>query len=60
MLKAIKGTRHPLAGGVGKVENAARRICATYGYQEIRTPIFKGPNYLFGGIGDVTDVVTNK
>jgi histidyl-tRNA synthetase len=63
MLKAIKGTRDILSPEVEKwqfVENAARRICATYGYQEIRTPIFEATELFVRGIGDVTDVVTKQ
>ena len=63
MTKAIKGTRDILSPEVEKwqfVENAARRICAAYGYQEIRTPIFEATELFARGIGDATDIVKKQ
>lgn len=63
MMKAIKGTRDILSPEVEKwqfVENAARRICAAYGYQEIRTPIFEATELFARGIGEVTDIVKKQ
>jgi histidyl-tRNA synthetase len=63
MIKAIKGTRDILSPEIEKwqfVENAARRICATYGYQEIRTPIFEATELFARGIGEATDIVTKQ
>lgn len=63
MIKAVKGTRDILSPEVEKwqfVENTARRICAVYGYQEIRTPVFEATELFARGIGEITDIVTKQ
>ncbi len=62
-VKAIKGTRDILPPEIHKwhfVEDKARSICATYGYEEIRTPIFEATELFARGIGEVTDIVTKQ
>ncbi len=43
-----------------KIENAAREVCATYGYKEIRTPVFEDTSLFQRGVGDTTDVVQKE
>lgn len=42
------------------LEEAIRKICAAYGYKEIRTPIFEHTELFQRGIGDTTDVVEKE
>lgn len=42
------------------VENKIREICALYGYEEIRTPIFEHTELFKRGIGEGTDVVDKE
>ena len=63
MIRAVKGTRDLHAPEVQKwqfVERKAREICALYGYEEIRTPIFELTEVFARGIGEVTDIVTKQ
>jgi len=59
-LRAPKGTHDlfpPESEKYGAVENVARRVFGSFGYGEIRTPIFE-PTELFGrSVGDTTDIV---
>ncbi len=62
-VKAIKGTRDTLPPEIYKwhfVERMARSICATYGYDEIRTPMFEATELFARGIGEITDIVTKQ
>ena len=62
-LQAIKGTRDILPDEVGawhRVEEAARRLFARYGYREIRTPIFEQTELFARGIGTDTDIVAKE
>ncbi len=43
-----------------KIEQAAREVCATYGYKEIRTPVFEDTSLFQRGVGDTTDVVQKE
>ena len=63
MIKAIKGTRDILPDEVGawhRVEQAAHRLFARYGYREIRTPIFEETQLFARGIGADTDIVAKE
>lgn len=63
MVKAPRGTRDLLPGEVEKwqfVECVARDICETYGFKEIRTPIFEHTELFLRGIGDATDIVQKE
>ena len=42
------------------VENEFRKICAAYGYEEIRTPTFEHTELFQRGIGEATDVVEKE
>jgi histidyl-tRNA synthetase len=59
-LAAPKGTRDLLPPETevwARVEAAARRVFALYGYREIRTPIFEETELFARGVGDATDIV---
>ncbi len=43
-----------------KIEEAAREVCAAYGYKEIRTPVFEDTSLFQRGVGDTTDVVQKE
>lgn len=63
MIHAVQGTRDLFAPEVRKwqfAERKVREICALYGYDEIRTPIFEATELFARGIGDVTDIVTKQ
>ena len=42
------------------LEETMRKICAQYGYKEIRTPVFEHTELFQRGIGDTTDVVEKE
>lgn len=42
------------------LEAVVRKVCAQYGYKEIRTPIFEHTELFQRGIGDTTDVVEKE
>ncbi|WP_366922580.1 histidine--tRNA ligase [Metallumcola ferriviriculae] len=43
-----------------KVEAVIHQICADYGYQEIRTPIFEHTELFKRGVGETTDIVEKE
>ncbi len=43
-----------------KIEAAAREVCDTFGYREIRTPVFEDTALFQRGVGDTTDVVQKE
>ncbi len=43
-----------------KIEAAARQVCSSYGYKEIRTPVFEDTALFQRGVGDTTDVVQKE
>jgi histidyl-tRNA synthetase len=58
--QAIKGTRDilpPDSALWNRVEQTARDVFGTYGYSEIRTPIFEQTDLFARSIGAETDVV---
>jgi histidyl-tRNA synthetase len=58
--QAPKGTRDllpPETALWARVEAAARRVFALYGYGEIRTPIFEETELFARGVGESTDIV---
>ncbi len=58
-----KGTKDILPRDVYRwqfVEDRFRRVCASYGYTEIRTPMFEHTELFKRGIGDTTDVVQKE
>ncbi len=63
MVIAPRGTKDLLPGEVEKwqfIEWVARDICETYGFKEIRTPIFEYTELFLRGIGDATDIVQKE
>ena len=43
-----------------KLEGYIRDICRTYGYQELRTPMFEHTELFQRGIGETTDIVEKE
>lgn len=66
MIMAIqrpRGTQDILPSTVGywqALEKKMRQLAATYGFQEIRTPIFEDTRLFLRGIGETTDVVQKE
>ncbi|TCP32273.1 histidyl-tRNA synthetase [Scopulibacillus darangshiensis] len=42
------------------IEDAAKRICKLYNYDEIRTPMFESTDLFQRGVGDTTDIVQKE
>ena len=42
------------------IEGRIRKLCKTYGFQEIRTPMFEETGLFLRGIGETTDVVQKE
>ena len=62
-IQSPKGTRDILPSEVQTwqwVEQVARSVFGTYGYQEIRTPIFESTDLFVRGVGDTTDIVEKE
>ncbi|MBQ3553721.1 MAG: histidine--tRNA ligase [Clostridia bacterium] len=62
-VKAPRGTHDVLPSDVYKwhrVEEEMRRLCAEYGYSEIRTPMFEHTELFERGVGETTDVVQKE
>lgn len=63
MIKAIKGTRDilpPESALWNRVEALAREIFDSYGFSEIRTPIFESTELFARGVGEDTDIVSKE
>ena len=63
LTNAPRGTKDILPeqiNGWQYVENEFRKICASYGYDEIRTPTFEHTELFQRGIGEATDVVEKE
>ena len=63
LTNAPRGTKDILPeqiNGWQYVENEFRKICASYGYEEIRTPTFEHTELFQRGIGEATDVVEKE
>jgi histidyl-tRNA synthetase len=61
--RAIKGTRDilpPDSALWNHVEQAAREVFETYGFRDIRTPIFEETSLFARSIGEETDVVSKE
>jgi histidyl-tRNA synthetase len=61
--RAVKGTRDILpeeAAAWQRIEEAARRLFARYGYREIRPPVFEETELFARGIGAETDIVSKE
>lgn len=60
---APRGTKDIMPSDVNAwryLEETMRKICAQYGYKEIRTPVFEHTELFQRGIGDTTDVVEKE
>jgi len=60
MIKSVKGMRDLLPPETffwGRVEEIARAIFGSYGYEEIRTPVAEETQLFVRGIGEGTDIV---
>jgi len=63
LTNAPRGTKDILPDTVGEwtyVEKKIRDLCARYGYEEIRTPMFEHTELFHRGIGEGTDVVDKE
>ncbi|KDR96097.1 histidyl-tRNA synthetase [Peptoclostridium litorale DSM 5388] len=63
LTKAPKGTKDVLPGESEKwvyLEGLFRDVCKTFGYNEIRTPVFEHTELFQRGIGETTDVVQKE
>ena len=63
LINAPRGTKDILPDQVSNwlaIENKRREVCARYGYDEIRTPIFEHTELFQRGIGEGTDVVDKE
>lgn len=59
-IRSVKGTRDilpPDSAVWTAVEVAARRVFASYGYREIRTPILESTELFVRGVGEASDIV---
>lgn len=62
-IQSIRGVKDILPGEIEKwhkVENTARRVFATYGFQEIRLPVFESTSLFKRSIGETTDIVEKE
>ena len=63
LTKAPKGTKDILATEVHKwqyLEKVFREVCESFGYKEIRTPVFEHTELFERGVGETTDVVQKE
>jgi len=63
LTKAPKGTRDILPSEVYKwqyIESLIADICKSYGYKEIRIPVFEHTELFQRGVGDTTDIVQKE
>lgn len=62
-IKSVRGTNDILPNKIPYwhlVENAAHQLMQTYGYQELRTPIFEETSLFVRSIGEATDIVEKE
>lgn len=63
LTKAVKGTKDILPGEIGKqrfLENTLLEIAETFGFSEIRTPVFEYTELFQRGVGETTDIVQKE
>lgn len=63
MINIPKGTKDMLPSEAYKwhyVEDVARKTAATFGFKEIRTPMFEHTELFLRGVGETTDIVTKE
>ncbi len=62
-ITALRGTTDLLPQDVGRwqaAEQAARDVCARYGYREIRTPLIEESGLFIRSVGEMTDIVQKE
>ena len=63
LTKAPKGTKDMLPEEAYRwhyIEKAFAAICESYGFTEIRTPMFEHTELFHRGVGDTTDIVQKE
>lgn len=63
MINIPKGTRDMLPADAFKwhfVENVARRVAESFGFEEMRTPTFEHTELFLRGVGETTDIVNKE
>ncbi|MFA5524169.1 MAG: histidine--tRNA ligase [Tissierellales bacterium] len=63
LTKAPKGTKDVLATETYKwqyLERTFKKVCDSFGYKEIRTPVFEHTELFERGVGETTDVVQKE
>ena len=63
VIKVLKGTKDILPQDIGawhRLEETALKVFSTYGYNEIRTPVFEATELFARGVGDTTDIVNKE
>ncbi len=63
MINIPKGTKDMLPSDAYKwhfVEDTAREVAATFGFKEIRTPVFEHTELFLRGVGETTDIVNKE
>lgn len=62
-VRAPKGTKDVVPQESYKwhyIEDAIRKVCAAFGYREVRTPTFEHTELFLRGVGDTTDIVQKE
>ncbi len=63
MIQAPKGTRDILPSEIHRwhyIQNTYKKLCNSFGYKEIRIPVFEHTELFQRGVGDTTDVVQKE
>jgi len=63
MIRAVRGTYDILPGDIEiwhAVEARIRKVFQSYGFNEIRTPIFESTELFVRGVGEETDIVSKE
>jgi len=61
--RLIRGTRDLYGADaltMRRIEDIASALCARYGYQEIRTPVFEEADLFVRSVGEHTDIITKE
>ncbi len=61
--QALRGTTDLLSDEITRwlaLEQAVRRLCVVYGYQELRTPLIEDASLFLRSIGQTTDIVQKE
>lgn len=63
MIQSVRGTKDTLPSEISKwhfIEEKIREVTKTYGYKELRTPIFEKTEVFSRSIGENTDIVNKE